>query len=128
MVAIMNIKGTIMTAREVAEAFTALLKAGKHEEAGERFWADNVVSREAMEGPMAELQGLEAVKGKSAWWYANHTVHSVETEGPWMHGDQFAVRFAMDITVNASGQRMQSTEIALYTVADGKVVEERFFY
>ena len=117
-----------MTAREVAEAFTALLKANRHEEAGDRFWAEAVVSREAMEGPMAELRGREAVKGKSEWWYANHTVHSVETEGPFVHGDQFALRFAMDITTHATGQRMQSTEIALYTVADGKVVEERFFY
>jgi ketosteroid isomerase-like protein len=117
-----------MTTRETAEAFTALLKEGKHQEAGDRFWADDVVSREAMEGPMAELRGRDAVQGKSAWWYANHEVHGGSVEGPFVHGDQFAVRFSMDITPKETGQRMQMTEIGLYTVADGKVVEERFFY
>lgn len=58
-----------MTVREVAEAFAALCKAGRHEEAGERFWSDDIVSREAMEGPMAELRGRAAVKGKGGWWY-----------------------------------------------------------
>jgi hypothetical protein len=42
-----------MSIREIAEAFAQLCKDGRHEEAGERFWADSVVSREAMEGPMA---------------------------------------------------------------------------
>ena len=117
-----------MTTREIAEAFAALCKADQHEEAGDRFWAEEVVSREAMEGPMAELRGREAVKGKSEWWYANHEIHSATTEGPFVHGDQFALRFEMDVTVKETGQRIQMAEIGLYTVKDGKVVEERFFY
>lgn len=117
-----------MSIRDVAEAFAQLCKDGRHEEAGERFWAEGVVSREAMEGPMAAISGRAAVKAKSAWWYANHTVHEVTTEGPFIHGDQFALRFAMDVTVKESGQRIRMTEIGLYTVADGQVVEERFFY
>ncbi|WP_439596114.1 SnoaL-like domain-containing protein [Falsiroseomonas sp.] len=117
-----------MTIREIAEDFAALCKADRHEEAGERHWSDDVVSREAMEGPMAELRGREAVKGKGEWWYANHEIHSATTEGPFVHGDQFALRFEMDVTVKETGQRIQMAEIGLYTVKDGKVVEERFFY
>jgi hypothetical protein len=32
-----------------------------------------------------------------------------------------------DMTVKATGQRMQMVEVGLYTVQGGKVVEERFF-
>ena len=117
-----------MTANEVAAEFTRLCKEGRFEEAGQRFWTEDVVSREAMEGDMAVARGRAAVEGKSAWWYANHEVHGVAVEGPYVNGDAFILRFAMDFTQKASGQRMQMTETALYTVRDGMVVEERFFY
>ena len=39
-----------------------------------------------------------------------------------------AVIFDMDVTAKQTGQRMQMREIGLYTVRDGKIVEERFFY
>jgi len=117
-----------MTTKDIATAFADLCKAGNLDEAGHRFWSDDIVSIEAMEGPMARVEGRAAVDAKSAWWYANHTVHAVTTEGPYLNGDQFALRFAMDITPKATGQRTSFTEMALYTVRDGQVVEERFFY
>jgi len=117
-----------MTTKDIAIAFADLCKAGKLDEAGHRFWSDDIVSIEAMEGPMARVEGRAAVDAKSAWWCANHTQHAVTTEGPYVNGDQFALRFAMDITPKDTGQRTSHTEIALYTVRDEKVVEERFFY
>lgn len=117
-----------MTPKETAEAFTAMLKSGDHEGAATKFNAEDIVSYEAMEGPMAECKGRAAVQAKGEWFYANNEVHSVTTEGPFMNGSQFAVRFEMDITTKATGERMKSAEIALYTVKDGKIVEERFFY
>lgn len=117
-----------MTVREVAEAFAALCKEGRHDEAGARFWSDDVVSLEAMEGPMAVQRGRAAVEAKGAWWYANHEIHSIVTEGPYVHGDQFALTFRVDVTQKENGERMKMTEVGLYTVRDGKVIEERFFY
>jgi ketosteroid isomerase-like protein len=116
------------TTREVAEAFTKLLKAGDHQNAAHTFNASTIVSIEAMEGPMARVKGAAAVQKKGEWWYANHTVHSIATEGPFLNGDQFAVQFTMDITEKASGKRIKSTEVALYTVKGGKIIEERFYY
>lgn len=117
-----------MTTRETAEAFCALLKEGRHEEASGRFHAEDVVSIEQMEGPMARLQGKAAVKGKSDWWTASHEWHGGGAEGPFVNGAQFAVIFDMDVTEKATGRRMQMREVGLYTVKDGKIVEERFFY
>ena len=115
-----------MTTQEIAAAFVALCRDGRFEEAGERFWAEDVTSVEPMAGDMAVLHGKEAVRGKGAWWYANHTIHGTETEGPYVNGDQFALRFRIDVTAKASGERMQFEEVALYTVRDGLIAEERF--
>ncbi len=121
-------KSAADTTRQTAEAFTAMLKADDHAGAAKKFNAKSIVSIEAMEGPMARVEGAAAVKKKSDWWYANHTVHSVTTEGPYINGNQFAVRFAMDVTTKETGQRMQMQEVALYTIEKGKIVEERFLY
>ena len=117
-----------MTTQEIAGAFAALCKAGQFEEAGERFWAEDVVSVEPMAGEMVVMTGKAAVRGKGEWWHANHDVHATETDGPYVNGDQFALRFRIDVTQKASGQRMQMEEVGLYTLRDGKVVEERFFF
>ena len=116
-----------MTTQDLAQAFTALLKAGKSEQAGADFWADDIVSLEPMTGDMAVSTGRAAVEAKSTWWYANHEVHKMEVEGPFPHGDQFALIFDIEVTPKG-GQRMAMREIGLYTVKDAKIVEERFFY
>jgi ketosteroid isomerase-like protein len=114
-----------MTNAAAIKAFTDMLKAGDHEGAAARFNAPGIVSLEAMEGPMARIEGVEA---KGAWWYGAHEVHRVTTEGPYVNGDQFSVVFDMDFTVRETGQRVQAREMGLYTMRDGKVVEEKFFY
>lgn len=116
-----------MSISQVAKDFTAALNAGDFAKA-ESFWSDDVVSIEAQDGPMREVRGREAVHGKGEWWTANHEVHGFETHGPYLNGDQFALRFAMDVTPNATGQRVRMEEVALYTVREGKITEERFFY
>jgi SnoaL-like domain len=117
-----------MTVTEIAEAFTALCKAGELDEAGEQFWATDVRSIEPFDGEAATSVGLDAVRAKGEWWYGAHDVHSVEVYGPYVHGDQFTVGFVIDVTVKESGSRTQMEEVALYTVTDGKISEERFFY
>jgi ketosteroid isomerase-like protein len=116
-----------MTIDEIAQRFTALCREGRFSEAGETFWSPDVVSIEPM-GPEPVARGLDALRAKHAWWEQNNEVHGSEVHGPYVHGDQFAVRFVIDTTTKATGQRMRLEEIGLYTVRDGKVVEERFFY
>ena len=116
-----------MNTQELAQAFTDMCKRGEFDEAGKEYWSDDVVSREPMEGEMAMLKGRKAVEGKGAWWYANHEIHSVKTEGPYVHGDHFVVRFTMDVTPK-DGKRQTMDEAGLYTVRGGKIVEESFFF
>jgi hypothetical protein len=116
-----------MDTKQVAKLFTDLCAKGEFDAAGQKFWSDDVVSLEPMTGDMARVEGRKGVLGKGEWWYANHTVHDTKTEGPYVHGNQFAVRFYLDVTPKG-GQRTKMEEIALYTVANGKIVEERFFF
>ena len=66
--------------------------------------------------------------GKGEWWSNAHEVHSSEVEGPYVNGDQFVVRFKMDLTQKETGNRIQMDEVGVYTIKNGKIAEERFFY
>ncbi|MBQ1543037.1 MAG: nuclear transport factor 2 family protein [Caulobacteraceae bacterium] len=117
-----------MSTQDIAADLVALCRAGKYDEAGEKHWADDVLSVEAGGGDMAEMRGKDAVRGKGEWWARTHEVHSAEVGGPYVNGDQFVVRFTMDITNRETGQRMNMDEVGVYTVKGGKIAEERFFY
>lgn len=117
-----------MDTKAIANDVVAMSNAGDFDGIGGKYWADDVVSIEAMEGPMARIEGRGAVQAKSDWWNSAHEVHGVETYGPYVNGDQFAVRWVMDVTQKESGQRITMDEVALYTIKAGKIAEERFFY
>ena len=116
-----------MDTKELAKAFTSLCAKGEFDAAGQKFWSDDVVSREPMPGDLAIVKGRKAVQAKGEWWYANHEVHGVKVEGPYVHGNQFVVRFTMDVTPK-TGSRMTMDEVGVFTVANGKIVDESFFY
>lgn len=117
---------------EVGKKLVALCSEDKGMEAIETLYADAIVSIEGQgtdEMP-ARMEGLEAVRGKSTWWYDNHDVHSMTTTGPFcgLREDQFVVKFDLDTTFKPSGERSQMSEVGIYTVAGGKVVQEEFLY
>ena len=116
-----------MDIRETAEAFTALLKAGDFPGAGQRFWDEGVTSIEAM-GEPSVLHGREAVAGKMREFGEQHEVHGFSVTGPFVNGEQFAIYMTIDVTIRATGERMNMQEVALYTVSEGRITEELFFY
>jgi ketosteroid isomerase-like protein len=120
-----------MNTMEIAQKMADLCRQGKNVEALNTLFADDVVSVEAvaMPGtPSRESKGLAAVKGKGEWWLANHEIHSATVTGPWPHDDRFVVGFQYDVTNKPSGQRIKMDEAGLYTVKNGKIVREEFFY
>ena len=120
-----------MSAKEIGTQLVQFCKEGKNLESINTLYAENVESIEAVPGPDGErvAKGIDAIRGKNQWWSENHEVHSSSVEGPFPHGnDRFAVRFSYDITNKPSGQRMQLDEVALFTIENGKIVKEEFFY
>ena len=121
------------SAMDVGKKLVEMCRQGKFKEAVTTHYGPKVVSVEPMSmgAVPARLEGLEAVLGKSDWWEKNHTVHSAQVEGPWPHGDRFIARFKLDVTPKVgpmAGKRITLDEVGLYTVKDGKVVHEEFFY
>jgi len=116
-----------MTTQDVANDLVTLCRQGKFDEAGEKYWADDVLSVEAM-GDVRESRGKPEARGKSEWWNSTFEVNEVKVEGPYIHGDTFIVRFQMTTTNRQSGEKATMDETALYTVKAGKIAEERFFY
>jgi ketosteroid isomerase-like protein len=114
----------------VAQELVTLCRAGRNMDAVEQLYSPKIVSVEPMgdENMPAEMTGLEAVKGKNKWWFDNNEVHSREVNGPFVGEGQFAVQYTYDTTFKPTGQRVTMTEMALYTVKDGKVVREQFYY
>ncbi len=117
--------------REVADEIVELCRQGKNVDAIDRFYAPNVVSTEAaeMKGMPREVRGQAGVRAKNEAWVKDTKVHSSEIRGPFPHGeDQFAVFAKYDVTPKSTGQRMAMEEVGVYTVRNGKIVEEKFFY
>lgn len=116
---------------EIANKLVDACRDGREADGLKTLYAKDCVSVEAASpgGGDVVSKGVEAIKGKHDWWNNAHVVHSTAVEGPFLHGaDRFGVIFSMDVTENASKRRMQMKEIAVYTVANGKIAREEFFY
>jgi ketosteroid isomerase-like protein len=118
-----------MNIQEIADKLVAVCKAGNFEDALV-LYAPDAVSVEAggPPGQSREAVGLAAIRAKGEWWVENHEVHSMQVAGPWPHDDRFIVGFKIDVTMKATKHRFTMEEMALYTVKDGKIVREEFFY
>jgi SnoaL-like domain len=118
------------TTAEIAQELTSLCRAGRNADAIKKFYSEKIVSIESTGSDQmpAEMTGLEAVRQKGEWWMNNNEIHSSTVNGPFLGENQFAVQYSYDTTFKPTGQRVQMTEIALYTVKDGEIVREQFFY
>lgn len=119
------------TIEDVARDFTAMLRDGRFEAAGNRFWAADVTSIEPSEWPGgdgARVCGVEAVRSKVLARFGQAQIDDLGIDGPFVTGDQFALFLDMVLIDRASGARRPLTEIALYTVRGGQIAEERYFY
>lgn len=114
------------TPAELAAALMAHLRSGKPDS---ELWAAHFSPKfMSIEGSGQGWKGAKAVKKKCDEWVGQHTIHAVNFEGPYVGATGFAVKYSLDVTNNASGQRISMTEIGVYTVEKGKIVQEEFMY
>ena len=116
---------------DVATGFSKLMTEGRFLEAGDRYWAQDVRSVEPADlSPAipAVVQGMDAVREKLRLWFDASSIEDFKIEGPFVTGDQFVVPMEMIIVDRANGERRPFRETGVYTVKDGKVAEERYFY
>jgi hypothetical protein len=119
-----------MTTAEVATQLVALCSAGRFIDAVKTLYADDIVSVEAMDyqGSGRKMHGKEAVLAKNVAWFNFNEVHRATVTGPFVSPEKFAVWYSFEWTKRASGERVRFTEVAVYTVVDGKIAHEEFLY
>lgn len=123
-----------MNTYQVGQKLVEMCRKGDFSGAMEALYAPDIVSVEATGGGgdfPRTISGIEAVRQKGAWWEANHEVHGFEASGPFPHDDRFAVLMKLDVTPKVgpmANQRMQMEEVGIYTVRNGKISKEEFFY
>ena len=120
-----------MTIGDIAQELVELCREGRHMEAIDKLYSLDVVSVEPFShGPElpAVVEGIGKVRAKNRAWAESGERHRFQVDGPFLGEKQFCVRFEMDVTPKATGKRVRAVEMALYTVEDGKIVREEFYY
>ena len=117
-----------MNPPQVAERLVALCREQKNDVALEELYADSCTSREMPGMPNDLVEGKDAIKKKSADWYASvEEFHGGEVGDPIVAGDHFSCVMKFDCTFKERG-RVAMEEVAVFEVKDGKIVAEQFFY
>ncbi|NLR94066.1 MULTISPECIES: nuclear transport factor 2 family protein [Flammeovirga] len=117
-----------MTIQEIANRLVELCRKGDFETAHAELFADDCVSIEPDGAPVKEVRGKEGLAAKGKQFMEMMEPHSYEISDPVVADDYFSCSVMMDATFKPTGQRSQSSEIALYEVKNGKIVREEFFY
>ena len=120
-----------MSVRTVAAKFQELVSQGKHFEFMRTMYSPDMVS---VEGDGRATVGKEQVIHKSEVFQGANQFHSQDLRGPFFLGDasadsgRFGVYIALEFSPNSGGDRRRHEEVGLYTVQDGVVTREEFFY
>ncbi len=116
---------------QIGRAFVQAMRDRRGLISVDEMYAENAQSIEAVVPPVRQFRitkGRDAIKGKREDWLAAHEFHELDVDGPYVHPpNRFAVRFSAEVTQKATGKRMTLSEIAVYSVAEGKIVMEEFF-
>lgn len=127
---------TAVDTMTIARRLFDLCAEGRNLEAIDELYHADIVSVEAAAGPDCEMgreaRGIDAIKAKNEWWLGANEVHERSIDGPFPHGDdRFALHLVYELTAKEgplAGQRMRFEEVGVYTVVDGKVAREEYFY
>ena len=82
----------------------------------------------SIEGTGDAGYGAKEMKARQAQFLENIEMHACVAEGLFVGATGFSVLFSYDMTFKDSGERQAGTEIGVYTVKNGKVVQEEFMY
>ncbi len=120
----------LITTFEIGKKYVSLIREGRREECLSTLFSQDAVSVEAAELPGRErtVKGLDALRAKSRFFLDKNDVQKLEVLGPYPNDDRFVVRFVLDASFKSTGQRRAVDEVGLFTVADGKITREEFFY
>ncbi len=118
-----------MTTQEVANRLVALCRIGKYEEAIKELYAPEIVSVEPEGMPDRIVTGLAGIAAKSAKFEAMlEKVNTSVISDPIVAENFFSCAMLMNVQFKGAPVAVDMDEICVYTVKNGKIVKEEFFY
>jgi hypothetical protein len=121
---------TVMTTQELASRLANYCREGQFETAQKELFSDDMVSIEPFPTPGFEMEtkGREANVAKGQQFTSMvEEVHSIAISEPLITENIIAFTMDMDLTMKERG-RTKMNELCVYTVKDGKIISEQFFY
>lgn len=117
-----------MTVQEIANKLVQYCREGKFQQCYEELYSPEIISAEAPGLGIPEAKGFDQIAEKGKKWNDNIVeFHGSEVGDPIVADSHFSMTMSYDATFKDSG-RSNTSQICIYKVADGKIVEERFFY
>lgn len=119
-----------MNLKRIADELVAGCRENRARDNLDKLYSPDAVSVEAADmGQGREARGLDAIKAKHDWWEDAMEVLDGDIVGPMLHGeDRFAVIFRVKAREKATGDVTDMEEVGIYTVRDGRITREEFFY
>ena len=118
-----------MKTTDIAKRLVDYCRKADWESAQKELYSKDAVSIEQEASPAfeKETRGLNAIleKGKK-YDTMVEKIHKVTVSEPLVAGDSFAFVLGLDVTMKGQ-PRMDSPELCVYQVKDGKIVSEQFF-
>jgi len=118
-----------METKEIAKKLVAYCRKADWDGAHKELYAENATSIEPYSTPEfdKEAKGMEAIREKGERFTSMiEKTHDIEVSEPLVAGNSIAFTLRMDITMKGKG-RMNSPELCVYQVKDGKIISEEFF-
>lgn len=118
-----------MTTQEVANRLVALCREGKHEQVVKELYAPDIVSVEPEGVPNRMVQGLEAIVAKGEDFQNKlEKVNASIISDPIVAENFFSCSMLMNVQIKGVPVPVDMDEVCVYTVKNGKIVREQFFY
>lgn len=118
-----------MTTQEVANRLVELCREGKHEQAVKELYSPEIVSIEPEGMPNRIVKGLEGIAKKGEKFQSMlEKVNSSVISDPIVAENFFSCSMLMNVQMKGVPVAVDMDEVCVYTVNNGKIVREEFFY
>ncbi|MFT6865953.1 MAG: hypothetical protein ACJA08_000779 [Cyclobacteriaceae bacterium] len=118
-----------MTTEQIANRMVTLLRNGEYATIYQELFSPDVISAEPEGTPWGSVKGLDELAKKGVEF--NKLVeafHSVEISEPLCADHFIALSMKSMVTWKGAPGPTNMDELCVYTVEDGKIVKEEFFY
>lgn len=118
-----------MTTQEVATKLVTLCREGKYEQAIKELYSPDIVSVEPEGAPNRIVKGLAAIAEKGERFESMlEKINSTVISDPIVAENFFSCTMLMNVNLKGAPAAIDMDEVCVYTVRDGKIVKEEFFY